>query len=176
MRLFVALDLPMDIKKQVNKICFGLSSVKWVSFEQMHLTLRFIGDVDHRQFDTINAALQKVEFTPFEMSLKGVGQFPPKGAARVIWAGVEAPDELNKLAKRVNAAMDALGFEPEDRPFSAHITLARLKTPPSAEALRKFMMKNADFETPAFKMDKFVLFSSLLMPSGSVYKSEAEYR
>lgn len=176
MRLFVAVDLPNDIKKQLNKICYGVSGVRWVTFEQMHLTLRFIGDADNRQFEAVQSALSQVEFRPFEMSLKGVGQFPPKGAARVIWAGVEAPDELQKLAKRVNDVINEIGYKPEDRAFSPHITLARLKTPPAAETLRKFTMKNADFGTPTFKADQMTLYSSVLTPMGASHKTEAEYR
>jgi 2'-5' RNA ligase len=175
MRLFVAIDLPDTIKIQLNKICYGLPGVRWSKLDQMHLTLRFIGDVDDHQAEAIHATLQSVEFKGFEMLLQGVGQFPPQGTPRVLWIGVEAPPILTKLAKQVDAAITGLGLAPADKSFEAHITLARLKTPLHHETTRQFFARNAHFETPSFKIDQFGLYSSLLAPQGATYRCEAVY-
>ena len=176
MRLFVALDLPASVKKSLTKISYGLSGVRWVEPDQMHLTLRFIGDTDVQKEQAARAALEEVSFAPFELQVRGVGQFPEQGAAQVLWAGVDTSDALEKLASDVEAALVAHRLRPEKKPFSAHITLGRMRNPMKPERLRKFYDQNADFETEPFKVTEFSLYSSLLTPNGSIYTREAAYK
>jgi 2'-5' RNA ligase len=175
-RLFVAVDLPDEVKDGLGALCSGVSGAKWVRREQMHLTLRFIGDADDNQFEAIKAALGSISALTFAMRLEGVGQFPPKGKPRVLWVGVKAPPALAALQQTVNTSLDKLGLPPEDHPFSPHITLARLKTPPPPESTRQFFDRHAAFKTDAFPVESWILFSSQLMPQGSIYRQEAVYR
>jgi len=123
-RLFVAIDLPDEVKNALGTLCSGLAGAKWVKREQMHLTLRFIGDVDDERFEAIKSELGSVKSAPFEMHLEGVGQFPVKGKPRVLWVGVKAHPALAELYGKVNNTLNGLDLPPEDYPFSPHITLA----------------------------------------------------
>lgn len=174
-RLFVAVDLPDDIKDRLTTLCGGISGAKWVTRDQMHLTLRFIGEVDEKRFQAIRTLLNDIRGEPFDVTLKGVGQFPPRGPARVLWVGLDAPPALNTLQRKIEIALVGLGLEPEDRPFAAHITLARMKAPPLPEAMRQFMSKNASFETAPIRVNEFVLYSSFLKSEGPFYRREGVY-
>lgn len=175
MRLFTAVDLPEQLKAQVLELCSGLPGVRWVKPEQLHLTLRFIGEVNAAESEDLDNTLKTVRFSPFEIALKGVGQFPPKGQPRVIWVGVAQNDALTGLAHQVEQAVTRAGFAPADKPFSGHITLTRVKFPPDREALRAFFERNAAFHTEPMTVDRFVLYSSTLNPSGAVYRQERVY-
>ncbi|NWG17889.1 MAG: RNA 2',3'-cyclic phosphodiesterase [Chloroflexi bacterium] len=175
LRLFIAIDLPDTIKDRLGDLCRGVPGAKWVSREQMHLTLRFIGETEDARFEAMRSALGQLNAAPFSLSLKGVGQFPPRGAPRVLWVGVIAPPALAALQTRIESALVGLGVEPEDRPFSPHITLARLKTPPPALLVGKFLNDGAAFQTESIPVGAFVLYSSQLRPAGPVYRQEAVY-
>jgi 2'-5' RNA ligase len=174
-RLFAAIDLPPAIKESLVQRCTGVPGAKWVKPEQMHLTLRFIGEVDQGAFEDIRQALAGVAAVPFSLSLNGVGQFPPKGGARVLWVGLNAPPALFDLQRRIETALNSLGYPPETRPFAAHITLARLKSPPPPESVRQFLSRNADLRSDSIPVTQYVLYSSLLAPSGPAYTAEATY-
>jgi len=174
-RLFVAIDLPEAIKAQLRLLCTDLAGAKWVSHPQMHLTLRFIGDVDEAQQAAIQTGLATIRATPFKMGLKSVGQFPPKGKPRVLWVGIEAEAGLKELHKQVERIINAVGFAPDEHAFSPHITLARFKMPPSQENRRRYIERHQSFETGTFVVTQFILYSSQLTPSGSIYHSEGVF-
>lgn len=174
-RLFVAIDLPEAIKAQLKLICTGLDGAKWVSHQQMHLTLRFIGDADETQQTDIQTGLATIHATSFKMSLAGVGQFPPKGKPRVLWVGIEAEAELNPLQQKIEHIIRAVGFAPDDHAFSPHITLARFKMPPSRENMQRYMEHHQSFRTEALDVKQFILYSSQLTPSGSIYRQEGAF-
>jgi 2'-5' RNA ligase len=176
-RLFIAIDLPDDVKTALGKItsASGIDGAKWVKPPQMHLTLRFNGDVDDVQRTAIQSALAQIQAPAFETRLEGIGQFPPKGKPRVLWVGMNAPPALTNLHRQISAAITALGLPPEDHPFSPHITLARFKTPPHAESVRQFFAKHAAFKTEPFPVQFFILFSSILAPQGPTYHKEGVY-
>jgi 2'-5' RNA ligase len=174
-RLFVAIDLPNEIKDRLGRLCSGLSGAKWVKRQQMHLTLRFIGEVDHHQAEAIKAALGAIQQPPFEFRLKGVGQFPTRGKPRVLWVGVQAPPALNTLYQDIETRLRALNLPPDDHAFSPHITLARFKTLPNPENMRQYTNHHEAFATESIPVGSFILFSSQLSSSGSVYRQEAVY-
>lgn len=174
-RLFVAIDLPDAVKDDLTELCYGLRGVRWVKRNQLHLTLRFIGDVEDDLVDTLSDALAQVRAVPFTFQLQGVGQFPPRGAPRVIWVGVKAPPDLQRLHRQIESVLQPLGIEPEDRPFSPHITLARLKEAPSPESLRQFIERNIHFKTAPIPVSRFVLYSSLLAPEGPTHTVEGQF-
>ena len=176
MRLFVAIDLPETVKDQVESLCKGISGQRWVKREQMHLTLRFIGEVDSKRAESIKAALSALRFDPFEMALRGVGQFPPRRPPRVLWVGVRGPDALSQLAQGIESALVGIGLDPADKPFKPHITLARIKNKPPRETLQQYFREHENFKTDPFTVDQFVLYASVLAPSGATYHKQGVYR
>jgi 2'-5' RNA ligase len=174
MRLFVALDLPADVRQRLGALCGGVPGAKWVDPERMHLTLRFIGEADGTLFADIAHALGDVASPPLELRLDGVGRFGVRKRVNQIWAGVAPNEALATLQRRIEGALTGVGLEPEGRRFHPHITLARLKGAP-AERVAGFLADHSLFATQAFPVDRFVLYSSLLSSSGAVYREEAEY-
>ncbi len=175
MRLFVAIDLPETIKKELTGISFGLPGARWVPLDQLHLTVRFIGEVDGGLFDDIRSGLEQVEASEFLLTLKGLGHFPPRKDPRVLWVGMEKNDALLALRKKVDSVLVGCGLAPEKRKFSPHITLARLKKTP-LQRVTRFLAGNALFSLPDFSVTRFYLYSSVLTSKGAVHTIEAEYR
>ena len=175
-RLFVAIDLPDTIKDQLGALCDGVPGAKWVKRDQLHLTLRFIGEVSDVKFREIKDTLNRINAAPFTIAMQGVGQFPPRRAARVLWVGVDAPSELSQLQQQVETTLNELGCPPDERPFSAHITLARLKTPPPISTIQDYLTRHGAFQSDPFPINQFVLYSSMLAPQGPTYRAEAVYR
>lgn len=173
-RLFTAVDLPDEIKESVGRLCSGVSGVRWLDPDQLHLTLRFIGDVAPPLFERIRAELGRIEAEPFEISLQGVGRFPPRRDPRVLWVGVEASEPLFRLRNRVEQALTNCGIASEERGFSPHITLARLKEMPWSP-VAAFLERNRHFATPRFQVTGFFLYSSTLSSKGAIHRREAVY-
>ncbi len=176
-RLFVALDLPDATKRQLGTLteAFSLPDVRWLPPEQQHLTLRFIGKVDGGKLYDIGEALAEVPGHPFELRLKGIGHFPPRGEPRVLWAGVEKNAELNALKRRIDRALREAGLPPDSRRFSPHVSIARFRQPPPPGRLGAYLMRHSLFQGDAFPVSGFRLYSSVLRPDGPVYAVEAEY-
>ncbi len=174
-RLFVAVDLPESVKNSIKYICSGLPDAKWVDVQQLHLTLRFIGEVDDGMFDSVKKSLYEITETPFSLTLQGVGYFPPKRPPRVLWIGMKNNETLVRLAEKVERVLvQRNGLEPEQRKFSPHITIARFReTSPSKIA--DYLARNSSFRTETFPIDAFYLYSSTLTPKGAIHKREAIY-
>jgi len=173
-RLFIAVDLPETIRKNLVAMSFGIPGAKWVSPEQLHLTVRFIGDVDGALFRDIKNILDEVNFTLFSLQLKGVGYFPPRGAPRVLWIGLEKSEPLQLLRKKIDSRLLQVRVEPEGRKFSPHITLARLKNSP-VQKIANFLSGNGLFSQEPFMVEDFKLYSSILSPKGAYHRVERIY-
>ena len=173
-RLFIAIDLPAAIRNNLGAMSFGIPGAKWVDPQQIHLTVRFIGDVDGTIFLDIKEALTQVESPSFPMALKGVGHFPPRGKPRVLWVGIEQNPSLQSLKKRIDAILAGVGLAPEGRKFSPHITLARLKNSP-VQKVANFLAGNGLFSQEPFEVREFKLYSSTLTPKGAIHKVEKVY-
>jgi 2'-5' RNA ligase len=173
-RLFVAIDLPPDIAAQLQGICYGVPGAVWVQAEQMHLTLRFIGEVDGGVFREIKEGLGAIKGAPFPLQVKGVGFFPPRKTPRVLWAGIAPEEEVCGLRNRIENVLVGMGLGPEGRKFSPHITLARLHDTPLAR-LGRFLAGNGLFATPEFPVSEFHLYSSQLTSKGAFHTIEASY-
>ncbi len=173
-RLFIGIDLPDAIKKDLYSICYGVPRVKWVPEEQLHLTLRFIGEVDGGVFTDIRDSLEDVRMNSFSIKLKGFGHFPPRKNPRVLWAGINPLDSVKILRNRIESVLVKIGLEPERRKFSPHITIARLKDPPISK-IAGFLAEHYLFATAAFPVSEFHLYSSILTPKGAIHKVEAIY-
>ena len=174
MRLFIAIDLPKKIKDELALISFGLPQARWVKPEQIHLTLRFIGEVDGTLFQELKSALESVTGNSFPLRLKGLGCFPPRRDPQVLWVGIEESVELLLLRKKVEGCLAKLGIPPEQRKFSPHITLARTKKTPLTKIAR-FLGDHALFHLPEFTVSNFHLYSSTLTPKGALHRHEAGY-
>ena len=173
-RLFIAIDPPAAVKDRIAELCAGVPGAKWVSPEQSHLTLRFIGEVGNDEFADTAEALSGVSAPPFVLRLKGVGHFPPRGAPKVLWAGVEDRAPVANLHDRIEARLQRLGLDPDRRKFSPHITLARLKGA-RTERVRDYLAQHALFATESFAVSEFHLYSSKLGAKGAIHRIEASY-
>lgn len=170
-RLFVAIDLPEEIKASLSQFSGAVPGARWVDTSQIHLTLRFIGDVDPQTVSKIKKALSGIHFPSFPLCVAGVGHFPPRGFPRVLWVGVEPRAELVALQKGIESALQQAGVPPEERPFSPHITLARLKETPPA-AIGAFESLHRELAYPSFPAAEYVLYSSVLTPKGAIHRKE----
>jgi len=175
-RLFIAVDLPERIRDDISSIYEAIPGAKWTEDAQLHLTLRFIGDVSSETAERVQSALKSIHAPSFTKNLKGVGFFPPRKTPRVLWCGIAPNEELMRLQNRIERTLvAAAGVNQEDRKFSPHITVARLNNSP-AERLAAFLSANALFETEPFLISEFHLYSSHLRREGALHIKEATYK
>ena len=172
-RLFVALEIPEAVRTRLALLEGGVPGARWASEEQMHLTLRFIGEVDENVAHDIDDALAGIRAPGFTLELAGVGEFGGKNP-RALWAGVRSNEALLHLQKKIETALHRIGLPAEERKFSAHVTLARLRAAPR-EKIVQFLTHHALFASGPFPVSRFVLFSSQLGSGGSVYHAERTY-
>ncbi len=172
-RLFVAIHPPEDIRDLLIDAMDDSPELRWVPDDNLHLTLRFIGEVERPLAEDIAAALSTVTFPAFELRIAGVGQFAQRNGG-ALWAAVEPRAEVAALAAKVERACLAAGFEPERRAFHPHITLARWNRR-SAETVRAFLDRNGGLSSGSFAVDAFTLFESRLSRHGAHYEAVARY-
>ncbi len=173
-RLFVAVDLPEEVRRAVAAIGGNLGGARRVPTDQLHLTLRFIGDADEKLFAALKAALSSVSAAPFPLALSGVGHFPPGRHPRVLWVGMDASEPLLELQREVELTLIGTGISPDERHFSPHITIARLKDTPPAAVLA-LEERHRTFASAPFQVAEFHLYSSILTRDGAIHKREATY-
>lgn len=179
MRLFTAIDLGDRVRTRARELLEELerragrlaprARVTWVVPDRMHLTVRFIGEVTEAQGAEIRAALRDpLPIPPFDVSWEGLGAFPPRGAPRVLWVGVgRGADELVRLADQVSARLLTRGIPLEERPYSPHLTLARVREPAGLQAAGLFAGLDGALGTTA--VETVTLFQSRLSPKGPAY-------
>lgn len=172
-RLFVAIDLPENVKREIENLREELPGARWVAGDQLHLTLRFIGEVEARRQGGIAVALRNVHEGPFSLTLRQVGHFGRPG--RVLWVGMDRPTSLLALQLKVEAALTLAGTPSEERPFSPHITLARLKGTPSS-LLAAYEGKHRGVAATTFSVTEFHLYSSTLITTGAIHRREESYQ
>ncbi|MDF1614203.1 RNA 2',3'-cyclic phosphodiesterase [Desulfurivibrio dismutans] len=174
-RLFTAIDLPPELAARLAAMGFGLPGARWLPEDQLHLTLRFIGEVDGGRFYEIREALADVRAEPFTMHLQGFGCFPPRGPARILWAGVEPTAPVAALYRKVENVLVRQGLaDPEKRKFAPHVTVARLQQPPKSR-LGNFLAGNNLYRSEEFTVNQFHLYSSQLTNKGAIHYLEASY-
>lgn len=174
-RLFVALDLPGTVRDRLAALTQApLPGARWVPPANMHLTLRFVGEVDHGRADDIDAALAGISARGFPLTLEGIGVFESGRRVHALWVGVERNPALEHLRAKVESALVRAGCEPERRKFSPHVTLARLDQPDAAK-LGAFLHDNGLFRLGPVPVEHFTLFSSSLGRDGAHYTAEADY-
>lgn len=174
LRLFVALDFPDDIRRRLAGLGGGVPGARWTEEEKLHLTLRFIGEVPDDTAHDIDSALAGIEAPAFDLTLDGVGVFGSGRSARVLWAGVERNEPLAHLQAKIESALVRAGIAPEERRFSPHVTLARLKDA-SQDRIGRFIAERGLFRAGPFPIGHFTLFRSHLGRTGPVYEVMGEY-
>ena len=174
-RLFVALQLPETLRQAISQLGAGIRGARWLDPDDIHLTLRFIGDVDGADFRDIHQALDNLRSEPFELYLSGVGHFPPRGTPRTLWIGVQENDSLVRLQRRVDQTLMRLGHASEHRKYKAHVTVARLQQGTPINRIRTFLVEHSLLRFEPFLVDEFCLYSSQLHPDGARYTVEECY-
>lgn len=172
-RLFVALPLPEAVRGRLAALGAGVPNARWVSEGNMHLTLRFIGEVDETTAEEIHDHLTGVRGPRFDLRISGCGAFGDRQRVHTLWAGVEREPALVHLRDKVESAVVRAGRTPEGRRYSPHITLARLRDAP-AERVQRFVQAH-NLLNEVMPIDRFVLFSSRLGHGEPVYAAVAEY-
>lgn len=173
-RLFVALDFPEEVRQRLAGLGGGVPGARWTEAENLHLTLRFIGEVPEDQAAEIDDALSQVSAPAFDLVLDGVGVFGSSRNARILWAGVERSDALSHLQSKVESALVRCGLPAEERKFSPHITLARLKDAPK-DRIGRFIEERGLFRAGPIRMEHFTLYRSHLGKGAAVYEALREY-
>mgnify|MGYP005842001927 CR=1 FL=1 len=192
MRLFVGIALPASIRERLLILMGGLKGARWRRDDQLHITLRFLGEVDGATAEDLDEALAAIRMAPFTIRLKGMGLFGSLGDPRILWTGTEPEEELRRLQEKVERRVTDLGLVAEGRKFSPHVTLARFggarfggirsarvgrrRNPDKiVSGLGEFVKAHADFETPDFEVSDFALYSSVLGSGGATYRIEVDY-
>lgn len=184
-RAFIAIELPEAVRAQLDAVEKQIQertgesarrAVRWVPANNMHLTLKFLGEVSLGNIEALASMLQNeaARHKAFEMVISGVGAFPNVHRPRVIWAGAEAPAELSALQKAIEAETRKLGYPAEERSFSPHLTLGRVSQnarPDEVTQVARALSEMRVGELGRVRADRVHLFRSDLHPSGSVYTS-----
>jgi 2'-5' RNA ligase len=172
-RLFVAIRPPRPIREQLLALMGGVSGARWQTDDQLHITLRFIGEVDRHKAEDIALALGTIHHPAFDVALNGIGSFERRGQAEVLWAGVGPHEPLKALHHKVDQACVRAGLEPERRAFHPHITLVRLKR--SSGPVEALLSQSGGVTSPPFTVDSFGLYESTLTPEGAIYSLIERY-
>jgi RNA 2',3'-cyclic 3'-phosphodiesterase len=180
MRAFVAIELPPAVQVELRRQQAAFRGVapeaRWTRPEGIHITLKFLGEIDGDQVEKVIAALAALgPLAGFEIEVRDFGFFPDARRPRVFWAGVHAPAALTNLAARVEGAMGNLGFAPEERAFTPHLTLARFKIPRPQPDLAALVEKQCHLSLGRFQVSGFFLFESRLSPQGAEYRKVARF-
>ncbi|MFM9828023.1 MAG: RNA 2',3'-cyclic phosphodiesterase [Sphingomonas sp.] len=172
LRLFVGLRPPPPIRAQLLSLMAGLPGARWQDDEQLHLTLRFIGEVDGRTADDVALAMGTIRAPAIAVSLSGVGRFDSKGRTNAVWAGVAPQEALAALHRKVDHALVRLGLAAEHRAYLPHITLARFARSEVVEGeIDAFLARQAGLASAPFTLHHIMLFASHLGRSGAQYEA-----
>jgi len=172
-RGFISVDIPFSqkINELSNQIKNSGIHVKLVEPENIHITLKFLGDVDEELIEKIEESIKKSikDTSSFEINLAGTGVFPNLGYIKIIWIGIQDNGELRKIADNIDEQLSKLGFEKERRPFSPHLTIARVKSAKNKEKLIEIINKYHETEFTKIKVESVKLKKSELTPKGPIY-------
>ena len=172
-RLFVAVQPPPHIRTQLLSAMGGIARARWQKDEQLHLTLRFIGEVDRHRAEDSAAALGTVHHPRFSIAVDGIGQFDKRGRVDALWAAIQPQEPLRTLHNKIDMALERVGIPPEGRTYLPHITLARFgrETGP----IGGFMAEQGGLSSTSFLVEDFCLYESQLSQEGSIYNVVERY-
>jgi len=181
LRLFIAIELPSNIIDGLRNVQEELkdksNKPSWAKPENIHLTLKFLGDIETNKIDSMVNILEGIagKSFSFEISVKGVGTFPAAGTPRVIWVGIEENKDMLQLYNNIEEGLATLGFEKERRDFKPHLTLGRIKFLNDRAGLKRGLEKVAGLNLARFAVAGFALFKSTLTPEGAIHTRLKEY-
>lgn len=173
-RLFVGIALPDPIVQHLSMLAGGVPGARWQRADQLHLTLRFIGEVDGRVAADAGEALATIKSGSFDLQLDGVGHFGERRRVRALWAGVAPNPALIALQAKIERALVDAGLPPEGRKFKPHVTIARMGQTDHGR-VAQFLSDHALFGTAPWRVTAYHLYSSQLSPNGSLYRIEDSY-
>lgn len=177
-RLFAAIRPPAPVIDALLALEAGpeadIAGARWQDEAQLHLTLRFFGEVEAREAEDIVEALERVQAPPFALALRGVGHFEKKGRTHTLWAGVAPSQPLAALQRRIESAARQAGLPPETRRFTPHITLARLSA--GSAPVLPFLAAHGALTGEPWSVEAFDLIESMLTPGGARYETIRRYR
>jgi len=176
LRSFLAVELPSHTLSQIDRVQEDLracrADVRWVAVERIHLTLKFLGNIDEEHIEGISSAMADAAARreTFMLSVRGLGTFPSIRNPRIIWLGLDGWEEnLLPLQNDLESRLEALGFQREEKPYRPHLTLGRVKSLKGREDLVDLMERDRDIDLGSFPVGRITLFRSDLRPSGPVY-------
>jgi RNA 2',3'-cyclic 3'-phosphodiesterase len=172
-RLFVALRPPRAVRQHLIDAMQGVAGARWQDDDQLHLTLRYVGEVDRHRAEDVAAALGSVHAAAVTARIAGAGLFARRDVPHTLWARVEPAGPITALHQAVNVVLQRAGIAPDARAFVPHITLARLNR--SAGPVAPFIARASDLVTPDFVMDHVILYESELARDGARYHPVARY-
>lgn len=173
LRLFVGIVFPPELKLRLSLLCSGIAGARWVDPGNLHLTLRFIGEISEDVAADVDVALARLRAPRFSLQLAGSGVFGGD-RPRNLWVGVERSPQLVTLRDRIEQALTRTGLPPEPRKFAPHVTLARLHNPP-VDQIAGFLTAHAGFRAEPLAVDAFSLIASYQTKAGSIYEDQADY-
>ena len=179
-RSFIAFDIGNElVVRRLSEVQGMLvntgANLKLVKPQNIHVTMRFLGNISLHMVDLIHEEMKQISFTPFEIELRGLGAFPSLRYARVVWAGIrKGADELVNVFNQLESRLRKLGFKPDPKGFSPHLTIARVRTGRHKAELVKCVEDLADYEFGVIKADYLRLKKSVLTPKGPVYTTLRE--
>jgi len=180
-RTFIAVELPQEIQDRLQQLQDDLGAsmpdVRWTKRGNVHLTLKFFGDVQVSRIGAISEALKDIarQFSPFTMNLAGIGAFPNSRKPRIVWVGIEkGAGSLIEIANLIEASMGKLGFPREGRPFRPHLTVGRIRHLTNPAAMTEALERSEVGELGEFIVERICLIKSQLDPAGSIYTTLAE--
>ncbi|NIO37565.1 RNA 2',3'-cyclic phosphodiesterase [Candidatus Bathyarchaeota archaeon] len=180
-RSFIAFDIDnqevLNRMKKVQDLLWATgANVKAVKVENIHVTMRFLGNIAHKMVEQIFEEMKKVQFTSFEVKVRGVGAFPHLHRLNVIWAGLtEGADHMRNIFNQLEPSLRSLGFRADSKGFSPHITIARVRSARNKNELIECIKENADFEFGTVKAECLRLKRSDLTPQGPIYSTLKEF-
>ena len=176
MRVFIGIRISDEIKEKIGslgkKIKEKIREAKLVSPQNLHITLKFLGEVKEEKVEKIGQIIKNISssFAPFDLEVKGIGRFPEKGKVRVLWIGAEAKDNLRNLNKIIEEKLEELSFPRENR-FKEHITVARFKSNPNMARLGEFLERYKENMWGKMRVENVEIIESILKPDGPVYRT-----
>ncbi len=179
-RSFIAFDIDdksvlRKLSEAQDKLVNTGADLKLVKPQNIHITMRFLGNIHPNMIDAIHEEMEKVSFTPFDVEFKGLGVFPNMKYLRVIWTGIQkGADDLRKVSDQLEPRLRKLGFKPDPKGFSPHITIARVRTGRNKSELIGCVKELADYEFGVLRADCLRLKKSVLTPKGPIYSTLKE--
>ena len=174
-RLFIAISLPEPVRAAVTTLQTPSRHVRWTPVEQLHVTLRFLGDIEPEVYETLVKRLADVRVEPFVLPIESVGVFPQKGPPHVLWVGVgSGHPRLHQLRKQIDDTLLALGLDVELRAFHPHVTVGRCNEH-AGSAVSAWLRTHREFAGPVFLVESFDLYASELRPGGAEHRLVAQF-